>query len=54
MFFVMCLCSLVVGALERYSKDLGSNPGGDTCFHVKKVASSWRTPWQVAPEAVLI
>ena len=24
--------SLVVRALERYSKDLGSSPGGDTCF----------------------
>ena len=26
------LRSLVVRALERYSKDPGSSPGGDTCF----------------------
>ena len=26
------LRSLVVRALERYSKDPGSNPGGDACF----------------------
>ena len=32
----MCLRSLVVRALERYSKDPGSSPGGDTCFHVNK------------------
>ena len=32
MFFTMCLRSLVVRALERYSKDQGSSPGGDTCF----------------------
>ena len=32
MFFIMCLRSLVVRALERYSKDPGSSPGGDTCF----------------------
>ena len=52
MFFTMCLRSLVVGVLERYSKDLG--PGGDTCFFTStKVASSWRTPLQVAPEGVL-
>ena len=25
-------CSLVVRALERYSKDPGSSPGGDACF----------------------
>ena len=31
-FFTMCLRSLVVRALERYSKDPGSSPGGDTCF----------------------
>ena len=32
MFFTMCLRSLVVRALERYSKDPGSSPGGDICF----------------------
>ena len=53
MFFTMCLRSLVVRALERYSKDPGSSPGGDTCFSSIKVASSWRTPLQVAPEGVL-
>ena len=26
------LRSLVVRALERYSKDPGSSPGGDACF----------------------
>ena len=31
-FFIKCLRSLVVRALERYSKDPGSSPGGDTCF----------------------
>ena len=32
--FAVCLAlrSLVVRALERYSKDPGSSPGGDTCF----------------------
>ena len=29
---VSSLGSLVVRALERYSKDPGSSPGGDTCF----------------------
>ena len=54
MFFTKCLRSLVVRALERYFKDPGSSPGGDTCFsHQLKVASSWRTPLQVAPEEVL-
>ena len=27
-----CVRSLVVRALERYSKDPGSSPGGDACF----------------------
>ena len=31
-FFIGCLRSLVVRALERYSKDPGSSPGGDACF----------------------
>ena len=35
MFFTMCLRSLVVRALERYSKDPGSSPGGDTCFSLQ-------------------
>ena len=35
MFFTMCLGSLVVRALERYSKDPGSSPGGDTCFSLQ-------------------
>ena len=36
MFFTMCLRSLVVRALERYSKDPGSSPGGDTCFSLQQ------------------
>ena len=37
MFFIMCLHSLVViGALERYSKDLGSSPGEIHVFHFNK------------------
>ena len=43
-----CKDSLVVKVLKRYSKDPGSSPGGDTCFHFNK-----RTPMQVAPEGVL-
>ena len=35
MFSIMCLRSLVVSALERYSKDPGSSPGGDTCFSLQ-------------------
>ena len=35
MFFTMCLRSLVVRALERYSKDPGLSPGGDTCFSLQ-------------------
>ena len=31
-FFIGHLRSLVVRALERYSKDPGSSPGGDACF----------------------
>ena len=31
-FFIGRLRSLVVRALERYSKDPGSSPGGDACF----------------------
>ena len=54
MFFTICFRSLMVRALERYSKDPGSSPGGDTCFSLQqKVTSSWRTPLQVAPEGVL-
>ena len=49
----MCLRSLVVRALERYSKDPGSSSEGYTFFTSIKVASSWRTPLQVAPEGVL-
>ena len=44
--FFMCLCSLVVRAVEWYYKDPGSCPGGG------KVASSWRTPLQGAPEGI--
>ena len=29
---MMRLCSLVFRELERYSKELGSSPGGNTCF----------------------
>ena len=39
-----CPRSLVVRALERYSKDPGSCPGGDACFHINsihKVYSQW-------------
>ena len=36
MFFTMCLRSLVVRALERYSKDPGSSPGEIHVFHVNK------------------
>ena len=36
MFFIMCLRSLLVRALEQYSKDPGSSPRGDACFHVNK------------------
>ena len=35
MFFIMCLRSLVVRALEWYSKDPGSSTGGDTCFSLQ-------------------
>ena len=35
MFFIMCLRSLVARAMERYSKDPGSSPGGDTCFSLQ-------------------
>ena len=33
--FIGHLRSLVVRALERYSKDPGSSPGGDACFSHK-------------------
>ena len=54
MFFIICLRILVVRALERYSKDpVGALVEIDV-FHInKKVASSLRTPFQVAPEGVL-
>ena len=26
-----------VGALERYSEDPGSSPGGDACFHINSI-----------------
>ena len=41
------LWSLVARACEWYSKEQGSSPGGDTCFHINKSC------FQLAPGGVL-